>query len=79
MQINMNKSRLENIFSNINNKDEKQNIYPRQKLTPLIPNAKQYLVIWDDSNNRWLGSKTSADMDDMTHVWNPSTSSWDTI
>lgn len=43
------------------------------------PNAKQYLVIWDDSNSRWLGSKTSADMDDMTHVWNPSTSSWDTI
>ena len=43
------------------------------------PNAKQYIVIWDDSNSRWLGSKTSADMDDMTHVWNPSTSSWDTI
>jgi hypothetical protein len=43
------------------------------------PNAKQYFVIWDDSNSRWLGSKTSADMNDMTHVWNPSTSAWDTI
>tara|TARA_Y100001937_G_scaffold111100_1_gene157356 strand:- start:20 stop:556 length:537 start_codon:yes stop_codon:yes gene_type:complete len=41
--------------------------------------TKQYFVIWDDSNNRWLGSKTTSNMDDMTHVWNPSTSSWDTI
>lgn len=43
------------------------------------PNAKQYYVIWDESNSRWLGSKTSADMDDMAYVWNPSTKVWDTL
>ena len=56
---------------------EPTEVQKRYEGTP--PNAKQYYVIWDDSNSRWLGSKTSANMDDMTYVWNPDTNVWDTI
>ena len=43
------------------------------------PNRKQYGMVWDEDNSRWLGSlvDTAATIEDSTKVWNPGTSSWD--
>jgi hypothetical protein len=43
------------------------------------PNRKQYSLVWDEDNARWLGSPvdTKATIADSTKVWNPGTSSWD--